>query len=278
MKIIPKINNAAYCCSGGAQTAAPQVTPDAAPHRSGCMACGAELVYFATNQEHACYFCGQATPANAVCANGHFVCDRCHSAGAVEIIQCVCLHSRQTDLANLMQTIRAHPRFPIHGPEHHSLVPAVILTGLRNSGQPVTDEQILTAIQRGQTISGGACGFLGACGAAIGVGIAASVLLEATPYRAGQRQTAQRATSAALRSIASYDAPRCCQRDAWLALKAASRMMCTYTGVELAVDCFECEQYPINKECIQERCPLWPLNEQRRGRALQNQVKSWSLV
>jgi uncharacterized radical SAM superfamily Fe-S cluster-containing enzyme len=228
------------------------------PHRSGCMVCGAELIYSETDQNNVCYYCGRVVPANAWCANGHFVCDACHRADAVEIIKKVCLHSRETDPAALMQTIRSHSHFKIHGPEHHSLVPAVILTALRNSGNSVTDAQIMTAIQRGQTVAGGACAFLGACGAAIGVGIAVSLLLGADPYTGDKRQIVQRATQAVLGEIAAYNAPRCCQRDSWLALKAASKLLQEYAGKPLAVHLITCEQFSENKECIHAQCPLWP--------------------
>lgn len=200
--------------------------------KSGCMVCGAELIYHETDRNHPCHYCGRVIPVNARCSNGHFVCDACHSTDAVEIIKQVCLHSREPDTAALMQTVRSHPHFRIHGPEHHSLVPAVILTALRNAGNPISDEQIMTAIQRGQTVSGGACAFLGACGAAIGVGIAVSILLGANPYDGDKRQTVQRVTQTVLGDIASYSAPRCCQRDSWLALQAASRIL-WQMGMEL---------------------------------------------
>jgi uncharacterized radical SAM superfamily Fe-S cluster-containing enzyme len=228
------------------------------PHRSGCMVCGADLIYSESGRDNSCHYCGQVVLANAWCTNGHFVCDACHRADAVEIIKKVCSHSRETDPVALMQTIRSHSHFRIHGPEHHSLVPAVILTALRNSGNSVTDEQIITAIQRGQMVAGGSCAFLGACGAAIGVGIAVSLLLGANPYDGDKRQTAQRATQKVLGEIASYNAPRCCQRDSWLALKVASTLLQEYTGKSLAVRLLTCEQFSENKECIHERCPLWP--------------------
>lgn len=227
-------------------------------HKSGCMVCGKDLIYLDADQDLSCSFCGRIIPANAQCAEGHFVCDNCHRADAVEIITQVCLHSRESDAVALMQAIRSHPRFRIHGPEHHSLVPAVILTALRNGGNAITDEQITTAIQRGQTIAGGACAFLGACGAAIGVGIAMSVLLGANPYDGNKRQAVQRATQKILGDIAFYNAPRCCQRDSWLALQGASRLL-EEMGKTLPVNRpIACEQYPENKECIHEQCPLWP--------------------
>lgn len=234
--------------------------PDAcrAPHGSGCLVCGAALTYLASPRADACHYCGRTVVADARCAEGHFVCDACHASDAVEVITQVCMHSRERDAVALMHAIRSHPRFGMHGPEHHALVPAVILVALRNAGQAVAEEQILTAIQRGQSIPGGACAFLGACGAAVGVGIAVSVLLEATPYAGRKRQCAQRATHRALERIASFEAPRCCQRDSWLALQEASRFLGENLGMTLRVDHGStCDQSSRNKECIQDRCPLW---------------------
>ncbi|OPY06694.1 MAG: Ubiquinone/menaquinone biosynthesis C-methyltransferase UbiE [Syntrophus sp. PtaB.Bin001] len=229
------------------------------PHRSGCMVCGAELIYSGTNRDSLCHYCGLTLPANVSCANGHFVCDSCHSADAVEIIKLVCLNSREADAVALMQTIRSHPRFRINGPEHHSLVPAVILTALRNIGNDITDEQIITAVQRGQTVAGGACAFLGACGAAIGAGIAISVLTGANPYDGEKRQFVQQATQKVLEEISSYNAPRCCQRDSWLALQAASVILKEKLGkLMIASRSLVCKQFTKNKECILNRCPLWP--------------------
>jgi hypothetical protein len=244
------------------------VTPEeqTAPHppalkayRQGCMVCGAELIYAETIQSKSCHYCQQVKPSDAQCANGHFVCDACHSQDAVEIIKQVCLNTRERDVLRLMQTIRSHPHFGLHGPEHHSLVPAVILTALRNSGDDISDDRILTAIQRGQTIAGGACAFLGVCGAAIGVGIAFSILLQADPYKKDERQTVQQVTHRVLGKISSYTAARCCQRDVWLGLQEASRLLKEIMGKTLIVDQqIVCKQFRKNKECIRDQCPLWP--------------------
>lgn len=226
-------------------------------YRSGCMVCGEDLIYLENEQDLTCYFCGQVTAANARCVNGHFICDACHAADALEVIRTVCLHSQEANPVLLMQTIRSHQQFRIHGPKHHALVPAILLTALRNSGTPVTDEQIEIAIQRGQRITGGACAFMGACGAAVGVGIAVSLIIGASPYEGARRQSAQQATLAALEEIASFDAPRCCQRDSWLAIKKASKVLEEFTGTSLTISQIHCTQFPKNKECIHEKCPLW---------------------
>ncbi len=226
--------------------------------KSGCLVCGAELVYFKTNQKKACQYCGQLIPANAQCTNEHFVCDACHSTDAVEVLKHICLHSQETNAVTLMEIIRSHPHFPMHGPEHHSMVPAVILTALRNSGTDISDNQIITGIERGQTVAGGACAFLGICGAAMGVGIAFSVLLEATPYDGNKRQLVQQVTHTVLGEIASFDAPRCCQRDCWIAFHEASKILQDKLNKTLKTTSLSCEQFSNNKECIYKICPLWP--------------------
>jgi MoaA/NifB/PqqE/SkfB family radical SAM enzyme/SAM-dependent methyltransferase len=228
-----------------------------AAKKTGCMVCGADLTYFHVHENRTCHYCGQVIPANAACTKGHFVCDPCHQKDAVAIIKHICLGSQKTDAGSLMQTIRSHPHFKIHGPEHHSLVPAVILTSLRNSGCDITAEQVITGIERGQTIAGGACAFLGVCGAAVGVGIAFSILLAATPYDGDKRQIVQQATQMVLGEIASYNAPRCCQRDCWIALQIASKLLQEQFGKTLPMKPIACGQFLKNRECIHEKCPLW---------------------
>jgi MoaA/NifB/PqqE/SkfB family radical SAM enzyme/SAM-dependent methyltransferase len=226
--------------------------------KSGCMVCGADLAYFRVHETKACHYCGQVVSANAQCTKGHFVCDSCHRADAVEIIRHICLHSQEADAASLMQTIRSHPHFRIHGPEHHSLVPAIILTTLRNAGYDISEEQVNTGIERGRTIAGGACAFLGVCGAAVGVGIAFSILVAATPYDGDKRQSVQRVTQKVLGEIAAYNAPRCCQRDCWIALQKASKLLQEKFRKTFAIHTIVCEQFSENKECIFDKCPLWP--------------------
>lgn len=228
-------------------------------HKHGCMVCGEELAYLVFPRENTCHYCGRIQPSDAQCAAGHFVCDVCHSAGALEIITQVCRYTEKRDAVAIMQAIRSHPGFHMHGPEHHALIPAVILAALRNNGHTVPDDWIVAAIRRGQAIQGGACAFLGACGAAVGVGIAVSLLLEANPCDGSKRQAAQRATQRALGRIASFDAPRCCQRDSWLALQEASGFLQENHGMGLIVDHrIICAQIHRNKECIRDGCPLWP--------------------
>ncbi len=227
--------------------------------REGCMVCGAELVYSATAGRSSCHYCGVEASSSAQCASGHFVCDRCHAADAVEVIRSICASSGELDMVALMEQIRAHPAVPIHGPEHHAMLPAVVVAAARNAGLPLGAEQLETAIERGRTIAGGACAFMGACGAATGVATGFSVILGATPLSPGRRQAMQLLAGRALARIASLEAARCCQRDCWLALQEASASSLELLGVHLpAAAPLPCRQLARNRDCLGAECPLWP--------------------
>ena len=127
------------------------------------------------------------------------------------------------------------------------------------AGPPADAVALRTAVRRGMKVPGGACGYMGVCGAAAGVGTAFSVLLGATPRDAAARREAILATSAALARIGAHPAARCCQRDAWLALQEAVRLAPSLLGVAPRADApLVCAQQARNRECSGTNCPLHP--------------------
>ena len=116
-----------------------------------------------------------------------------------------------------------------------------------------------TAIRRGQSLLGGACAFLGACGAAAGVGVAFSLLLGATPVTSQERQLVKQITLEALQASAQISGARCCQRESWLALRQAARLSETHLPFTLRAESpLHCRQWQQNRECLGTECPLWP--------------------
>lgn len=227
--------------------------------QSDCLVCGAPLVYLEAETPARCHYCQTDLAANALCERGHFVCDACHTTDALAAIEQVCQTTRETDLIALLETIRHHPALPRHGPEHHFLVPAIILTAYRNLGGEVTPEMFRTALARGQAVSGGACAFWGVCGAAAGVGIAFGVLLQANPLKPKERRQVQEAVRAVLAEITSWEAARCCQRESWLALRRAAEVSRTLLPLPLKAEApLVCRQSGPRPDCLQSRCPLWP--------------------
>jgi MoaA/NifB/PqqE/SkfB family radical SAM enzyme/SAM-dependent methyltransferase len=224
---------------------------------AGCMVCGAELEYLTEYREMTCAFCGEKHEANGHCVNDHFVCDKCHSEDGMAVLPHLLKSSTEKDMIALLVKARNHPAIPTHGPEHHALVPGVIAAAYRNCGGAIDDRVIDTAVSRGSKIAGGFCGFMGVCGAAIGVGTAMSAILEATPLTASKRSIVQKGTLSALKLISEIEAPRCCQRDSWLALKAAAQASEEVLGLQLKADThILCDQMNTNKECMGQNCPV----------------------
>jgi len=225
----------------------------------GCMVCGAHLEYLETSEPMTCSYCGRTLPSSTRCEAGHFVCDACHVDGAHEAIVSMVSAATERDMIRIFDNARQHPAIPVHGPEYHALVPAVIVAAARNSGLTLEERHIRTAVERGGTVPGGACGFMGACGAALGVGTAFSVILGANPFTGDKRRLLHSVTIAALQEIGALEAARCCQRDSWIALQAAARLSRDVLGVELQASANPvCQQMASNRNCLGSTCPFWP--------------------
>ena len=238
--------------------AQPADASESAKYPVGCLVCGAPVQYLTAAVPQTCAFCGTRQATQALCEQGHFVCDACHTRDAVGFLEHICAATGQTDMIRLFQEIRQHPSIPIHGPEHHIIVPGIILATYRNLGGQVPRTMLQTALRRGQAIPGGVCAFTGACGAAVGVGIAFSLLLGASPVKAKERQQVQQISQAVIRAQAQFAAPRCCQRDSWLALRQAAALSKDYLPIPLQAEFpLRCQQTQLNRECLGSACPLW---------------------
>ena len=151
----------------------------------------------------------------------------------------------------------SHPSVPMHGPEHHAIVPAAIVAAVRNIGYPLPEGAVEKAIERASKVPGGWCGLYGDCGAAVGAGIAVSVITGATPLTGKQRTLAMASTSQALSRMLD-EQPRCCKKASRIAIQSTVNFLREQLGINLPqaqkVRC----TYPLrNKECAREKCPYY---------------------
>jgi len=234
------------------------MTSPAQDHAAGCLVCGADLAYLAASAPMTCALCGAARDSSARCVAGHFVCDTCHAAPAREVIERTCVASDERDPIALAVRLMRHPAVKVHGPEHHLLVPAVLLTAWWNAkGDPGRKaEAIREARRRSDPVAGGFCGLQGACGAGIGTGIFAALATGSTPLAGPARGLSNRMTSRALQVISGTDAARCCKRDSFLAILTAARFAREHLGVDLPASGPRCEWTVTNRECAREACPF----------------------
>src|SRR5690606_21226399 len=120
-----------------------------------------------------CTYCNKKFKANVTCSDGHYVSDGCHSMDAIGLIENYC---RETDKTNPMEMaieLMKNSSINMHGPEHHFLVPAVLLTSYYNllMKKDMKTKKLAVAKMRAKDIKGGFCGFYGNCGAAVGAGM-----------------------------------------------------------------------------------------------------------
>ncbi|HUV25387.1 MAG TPA: DUF5714 domain-containing protein [Methanomassiliicoccales archaeon] len=160
----------------------------------------------------------------------------------------------------------ASDHLPVHGAWNHALVPGIIIKCLANSGEEFSDEDVQEALERGMKIPGGSCGFHGACGGALGVGIAFSIVERITPLHDEGRQLVMRVTSRALACAAEIGGPRCCPRAAYSAFELASLEL-GGVGHNLAISGARgrCRFTELNNDCIKEKCPFFPLDKSKVG-------------
>jgi len=218
-------------------------------------------VYGAEAKESSCVFCGKQEQTNIYCPDGHYVCDVCHQSESVDILRQVIEKSTSKDPQHIFEVAVSHPSVPMHGPEHHAMVPAAIVAAVRNAGYPVPDGAVEKAIARGSKVPGGWCGFCGDCGAAVGVGIAVSVLTGATPLTGKQRSLAMEATSYALSKLID-DAPRCCKRMSRKAIDAAVEFFKNKLDISLdTAKLVFCNYSSRNKECLKAQCVYYSETE-----------------
>ena len=126
-------------------------------HKSGCLLCGKEIVYRKKTTRLKCIYCEKTTTSSTQCINGHFICDRCHSLSAMDIIEKYCNETKMLEPLEMAQFLMRNKVISMHGPEHHYLVPAVLISSFLNArGMPGKKAEALKlARSRAENVPGG---------------------------------------------------------------------------------------------------------------------------
>jgi hypothetical protein len=172
----------------------------------------------------------------------------------------VCKATEEKDPTKIAILLMKHPAIQMYGPEHHYLVSCVLLAALKNLGKfEIGDSAFEKAVSRGKRILLGSCGLWGVCGAAAGVGIAASILTGATWASDKERSLAIRAVSGALDKIGSIGGPRCCKASVFAAIETAVRFFEREFGVQFSTleNPRLCYFRMLNRECLRDKCPYF---------------------
>lgn len=224
--------------------------------REECLICNAPLEYLQEDVMMECAVCHKKEYSKTRCVNGHYVCGECHTAGMDSVIG-TCLQESSKNPIEIMEKMMSMPFCHMHGPEHHVMVGAALLTAYKNAGGELDLNQALTEMySRGKAVPGGTCGFWGACGAGVSSGIYMSIATKATPLANEPWGLANQMTSRSLGKIGEIGGPRCCKRDSYLAILEAACFTEEKLGVHMEVGEVHCSRSCMNNQCIQERCPF----------------------
>ena len=172
----------------------------------------------------------------------------------------LCLEDTSRNPIEILERLMSQPECHMHGPEHHVLVGAALLTAYNNclpdSSKLDLEEALAEMRERGEQVPGGACGYMGACGASISTGIFLSIVTRNTPFSTDTWRLCNLMTARALEQVAENGGPRCCKRDSYLSVLTAIDFVKENLGVEMVKPEVHCTRSQINEQCIGKKCPF----------------------
>jgi hypothetical protein len=223
-----------------------------------CLICRAPLVYLEADEQMECEICHKKENSKTRCVHGHYVCNDCHTSGLDTIIG-LCEAETAKDPIAIIEKMTHLPFCHMHGPEHHVMVGAALLTAYRNAGGRIhLHSALIEMMNRGKSVPGGACGFWGACGAGLSTGMYMSIATQATPLAKEACGLSNQMTARALDAIGKHGGPRCCKRDSYLALQEAVAFTAEALGIQMELKPITCTRSAMNNQCLGKNCPFHP--------------------
>jgi hypothetical protein len=177
-------------------------------------------------------------------------------------VAALCLADTSRNPIEILEKLMSQPDCPMHGPTHHVLVGAALLTAynscLPDSNKLNLEEALAEMRERGEQVPGGACGYMGACGASISTGIFLSIVTRNTPFSTDTWRLCNLCTARALEQVALNGGPRCCKRDSYLSVLSTIDFVKEHLGVKMEKPEVRCSRSQINEQCIGKKCPFSP--------------------
>lgn len=170
-----------------------------------------------------------------------------------------CLKLTNQDPIEIFKFISRKEYVRMHGPEHHVLDGAALLTAYYNSGGNIDlQASLIELMNRALSMPGAMCGMWGVCGAVTSLGAALSIIENTGPLSKEDWGTHMRVTSKALNRLAEIGGPRCCKRDAYLSFTEAIQYLNETYSMNLPINSIQCDFYGMNSQCIKNKCPFYP--------------------
>lgn len=169
-----------------------------------------------------------------------------------------CLKTSLADPVKIFISIANNDFIRMHGPEHHLLDGACILTAYYNAGGKLElRDDLERLINEGLRMPGATCGLWGVCGSVTSIGAALAIIDGTGPLTSDDTWGKHMEfTSCALKEMSAVGGPRCCKRDAFISFTEAIKFINEHYDVDLPVSEIVCEFSERNEQCIKGRCPF----------------------
>ena len=159
---------------------------------------------------------------------------------SVDPVVALCMEETSRNPIEILEKLMSQPDCPMHGPTHHVLVGAALLTAYNNclpdSNKLNLEEALAEMRERGEQVPGG----------------------RNTPFSTDTWRLCNLMTARALEQVAENGGPRCCKRDSYLSVLTAIDFVKENLGVEMVKPEVHCTRSQINEQCIGKKCPFSP--------------------
>ncbi len=226
-----------------------------------CMACGSALEYLEYAVPSTCTYCGRVEQGHIRCPNGHFICNECHNADAMDLIKLVSFSTQSNNPFDIAEQMMSHPELPMLGCLHAYIAGGALMAALKNEGSGgVSDKDIEEVFIRTQKQAhGGYCGLTGVCGIAPALGSCFAVLTGSKCGKDKEQKITMDAVTLVTKAIAGLAGPSCCKAYVRIALNAAVKFMKKSLNIELPsggrIRCKDMLRHPHG--CMETRCPYF---------------------
>lgn len=170
-----------------------------------------------------------------------------------------CMDSEETNPLRLFRKLASREYIRIHGPEHHILDGASILTVFYNAGGKIDlKEGLMKLTREGLKMPGAICGLWGICGSAASVGASLAIIEGTGPLSIDESYGMHMSyTSKVLERMAEIGGPRCCKRHGYIAINEAVEYLNERFSLRIQCEDISCEYSNRNEQCIKEKCPFY---------------------
>lgn len=174
------------------------------------------------------------------------------------------LKETSTDPIEIINHIMNNNYISMHGPEHHYLDGAALLVACYNADHNIDIYSCLEQLaKRSLQMPGAMCGHWGVCGSSASTGAALSVLHHTGPLSNDQFYRDHMAlTSMIIAKESKIGGPRCCKRNAFIALSTATTFVRENYHIPIYASHVTCSFSQHNDQCLKTKCPFHKEKEQ----------------